>query len=106
MGDVREDRKIDPLAILSYIGILCLIPLLIGNKEDEFVRFHVRQGFALFLCEVATFFISWIPFFGWIVAFFGWFLWVILSIIGIINVIRGTMKPLPLIGQFGERLDV
>ncbi|MEO0144414.1 MAG: DUF4870 domain-containing protein [candidate division WOR-3 bacterium] len=100
-----EETKINPIAILSYIGILCLIPLLV-EKEDEFVKFHARQGLALFLCEVITFFISWFPFIGWIISFFAWILWFILSIIGIINVLTAKKAPLPIIGQLAERFKI
>ena len=40
-------------AILSYLWILCLIPVLM-KKEDEFVKFHAKQGLMLFIVEVAA----------------------------------------------------
>ncbi|RKX69835.1 hypothetical protein DRP53_06990 [candidate division WOR-3 bacterium] len=44
-GEEKEDRLI---AALSYIFILGLIPY-IAEKKDEFTRFHMRQGLALFV---------------------------------------------------------
>ena len=38
------------LAALSYLWVLCLVPLL-GSK-DEFVKFHAKQGFVLFVFEL------------------------------------------------------
>jgi len=34
------------LAWLSYLGILLLIPLLV-NRENEYSKFHVKQGIVL-----------------------------------------------------------
>ncbi len=99
------EEKVNPLAVLSYIGILCLIPLLL-EKEDEFVKFHAKQGLALFICEVITMLIGWFPIIGWIIWFIGWILWVILSLIGIINVLRGKKSRLPLIGGIAESFKI
>lgn len=38
-------------SILSYIGILWLIPLLV-EKNDKVVRFHVNQGIVLFIFDI------------------------------------------------------
>lgn len=37
----EERKKINPLALISYIGVLCLIPLFV-EKKDEFVKFHTQ----------------------------------------------------------------
>lgn len=34
------------LGILSYLGTLCFVPLMVGDK-DEFILFHARQGLIL-----------------------------------------------------------
>jgi len=98
-------ERVNPLAVLWYIGILVLIPLLV-EKEDEVVKFHTKQGLALFICEVITLLVSWFPIIGWLFGFAGWILWVILSLLGIINVLRGKKTPLPLIGGLAERFKI
>jgi len=97
-----QGKKGNPVAILSYIGILFIIPLL-AAKDDEFVKFHVKQGITLFIAEVITSFIWVIPILGWVVGFGAGIFWFILFILGVINVLKGEKKPLPLIGKFGER---
>ena len=67
-----EEKKAAPaavdqtkvLAALSYFGVLFLVPLLLV-KNDEFVKFHVKQGIVWFVVWVVVSFISWIPFIGW-----------------------------------------
>ena len=97
--------KVNPMAILSYIGILVLVPLLV-EKQDEFVKFHARQGLVLFICEIGTMLISWVPIIGWLFGFLLWILWLVFSIIGIINVLNGKKTPLPIIGQFADRFKI
>ena len=52
------------LAAISYFGILFLIPLLIV-KNDEFVKFHVKQGIVWFAVWFIASFIMWLPLIGW-----------------------------------------
>lgn len=47
-ADVQNNKV---MAVLSYIGILVLIPIL-AAKESPFARFHANQGLILFLCEI------------------------------------------------------
>jgi len=93
------------IAVLSYIGILFLIPLL-AAKENKFAQYHAKQGLVLFIAEIATMFIAWIPFIGWAIGLIAWFTWITLSIIGIVNVLGGKEKPLPLIGQFASKFKI
>ena len=44
----KKDQEDRLLAALSYVFILGLIPY-ISEKKDDFTRFHMRQGLALFV---------------------------------------------------------
>lgn len=92
----------DLTAVLSYLGILFLVPL-VARKDNAFAQFHAKQGLVLFIAEVATMFISWIPFLGWFIGMIAWLTWVVLSIIGITNVLGGKQVPLPIIGKFAQK---
>lgn len=97
----EEGGKVNALAFLSYLGILCLIPLL-TEKEDDFVQYHAKQGFVLFLAELATMIFAGIPVLGWILAPILTLVWLVFSVIGIINVMNGRKKEIPLIGQYSK----
>lgn len=115
--DPKDIEQNKVMAILSYFGILVLIPIL-AAKESKFARFHSNQG--AILC---------IAMFGWIIAdtiltailrailWRGLGLWSIyslcgtilnlvyivfsiLAIIGIINAVNGRAKELPIIGKY------
>lgn len=121
-SEVIEEKKVDNtgnsnqndqsntilFSILSYIGILWLIPLLV-EKNDKVVRFHVNQGIVLFIFDIigsiavgilsAIFvFIPVISFLGVVIAF--GILCFVLMIIGIVNAANKSEKPLPIIGKF------
>jgi len=98
-----EDDKF--ITFLSYIGVLCLIPLL-TKKDDAFVFFHAKQGLVLFIVEVITAFVAVIPVLGWIIAPMASLLWVALSIIGIINITNGEKKELPILGKYAGKIKI
>ena len=85
------------MAAISYIWILFLVPLF-AAKDDAFARFHANQGLVLFLAGIALGIIGIIPFVGPIVAGIGGLVTFVFMILGIINALKGEMKPLPLIG--------
>lgn len=97
-NDAQENKAI---ALLSYISILFLIPLL-SKKDSPFCQFHAKQGMVLFIVEVVGWFLT--PFFGLgvLVNLFA----LILMIMGIINVINGETKKLPLIGDFADKFNL
>lgn len=101
--DVQNNKG---FAILSYLGILCLVPIF-GAKNSKFARFHAGQGFNLFLFEILSYvlisILIKIPLIG---IFFDWVFMIVmfvdfcLSIYGIFNVLKGRVKALPIIGKF------
>lgn len=100
--DIEENKGI---TVLSYLGILCLIPLL-SKKDSKFAQFHAKQGVVLLICEVVTYVVFVIPFLGWILGFLATIFWLILAIMGIVNVLGGKTKELPLVGKFGAKIKL
>jgi len=89
--------------ILSYLGILVVIPLLIRNKS-EFAKFHAKQGLVLFLFEVIVSIAGqWIlfPFAHPLYEIIELLLFILL-IIGLINVFQHKEKELPVIGHLAH----
>jgi uncharacterized Zn finger protein (UPF0148 family)/uncharacterized membrane protein len=80
------------LPLLSYLGPLCFIPLILG--KDRFTSFHARQGLRLFIWSAVLEAVGGFFGIGWAVGFFQ----ILMSIIGIKNVINGEEKKLPYIG--------
>lgn len=102
-----EQNKV--LAVFSYLAILVLIPIF-AAKDSKFARFHANQGLILliasFALSVGMTILSWIILaISWRLYFIIsilWLLWIpifVLSILGIVNVLNGRAKQLPLIGH-------
>ena len=91
--------------ILSYLGILVIIPLVIKNKSS-FARFHSKQGLVLFLCEVILSALGYGFFrpFGPIIDLVNLLIF-ILFVIGIINVVQHKEKELPVIGHLANSFN-
>ena len=100
-ADVQNNKV---MGVLSYLGILVLIPLL-AARNSPFARFHCNQGIVLALAEVLAGIVLGIarslPLIGWIFRLVGGLasvLWIVLAVIGILNAINGRAKELPVIG--------
>ncbi len=106
-GEEEKSSKEKPslMAVLSYLGILVLIPLL-AAKEDEFAQYHAKQGLVLLIAGVIGMFVGAVPIIGWILAPFISLAWLIFSIIGIVNVLGGKKKELPIIGQYAKNFKM
>jgi uncharacterized membrane protein len=100
--DIEENKVI---AALSYLGILVLVPLLV-KKESPYCQFHAKQGLVLLIAWVIVGFVAVIPILGWIVSIFGSLFLFVLFILGIVNALGGQAKELPVIGQFGDKLNL
>ncbi|MBQ4050702.1 MAG: hypothetical protein IJD13_03670 [Oscillospiraceae bacterium] len=86
-------------SILAYIGILWIVGLL-AAKDDVYVKYHVNQGLILFLLGVAGGIVGVIPILGTIVSVVVSVFCFVCFILGIVNAVKGEMKPLPIIGKF------
>jgi uncharacterized membrane protein len=95
----NSDSNNTVMAILAYLGILVVIPL-IAAKDNQFAKFHAKQGLVLLICEVIGWFILVVPFFGWIVGPILELAFLVMIILGIVNVVNHQMKELPIIGHF------
>lgn len=87
------------MSIVAYLGVFCIVPLFIA-KDSPYARFHTNQGLLLFLFSLLTSVAGLIPYIGWIVAAAISIFNCLLMVVGILNVIKGEAKELPVIGKF------
>ena len=90
------------MAVLCYFGILVLIPLLTDAKNDPFVKYHIKQWLVLLIVYVICAFILWVPIIGWILSV----ILFILFLMGVINAATGKQSPLPIIGQYADKIKI
>lgn len=111
-AEPKPDSQTEPntgYGILSYIGILIIVPLLDDAfKKSEYGKHHLNQALVMFIAAFGSGILSQlfllIPFVGWIlylpvmaiisIALF------IFWIMGIVSAAKGQMTKLPFIGDF------
>jgi len=109
-NEKRDEAQINDgkiFAILSYLSVLCIIPLLLKKENDfeenDFVLQHGKQGLVLFVGEVAVFIVHiiipwiWNP---------GIFVFGVLSFFGIISVLQGRIIKLPFISKIADNITL
>jgi uncharacterized membrane protein len=102
--------------VMAFLGYLCcfLIPLL-AAKDNRFCLYHVEQQIVLFGFWIVAYVIALI--FGVLamtthivplafVGYVGYLVGLVLWVMGVINSLTGKAAPLPLIGQFGAKLNL
>jgi uncharacterized membrane protein len=87
------------MAILSYIGILVIIPILVA-KDSKFVMYHANQGLILLIAWIILTAVNIIPILGQIIWFLGSIVLLVFMVMGILNAAKEKQKPLPIIGGF------
>ena len=93
--NLRRINWLTILAVLSYLHVLVLIPLLFGRKSP-FIQFHVHQGIVLLFVWVLFALSFYIPLLPWV-----FFIYLVIAVVlGINNVVRGRERPLPIIGRW------
>lgn len=90
-------------ALLSYFGILCLIPLLL-KKDNKFAFFHGKQGLVIFIFEVIAAFFNIVPLIGQLVWVIALLYFTVVSIIAIIQVLMGKYWRVPIIAPLADKI--
>ncbi|MFZ2538779.1 MAG: hypothetical protein WAX04_07745 [Oscillospiraceae bacterium] len=100
--DPNDIMATKPLAWLSYLWVLFLVPMLV-NQNSPFTKFHVNQGIIFLILSIISNIVAsvigWVPYFGDIIAGLIRLSMVALMIVGIINAAQGKAKRLPIIGN-------
>jgi uncharacterized membrane protein len=93
------------IAAIGYLWILFLVPLLY-KKNEPLCLHHGKQGLVLFIFSILISIISAIPIIGWFIGFLGWLAVLGLTILGIINALRGDMWEMPYLGKYAKKIKI
>lgn len=111
-GPASSDRQI--MLVLSYLGILSLIPLL-AKKNDPEVQWHAKNGTVLFFAELIWFAIGFVFLFvapnlgflgcGWgVIRCVVWLGFLALSVYCIVQAVGGKRPRIPVITDMAEKM--
>ena len=90
------------MAIVAYF--VFFVPLIVEEaRKNKFAMYHTEQAIVLQIINLSIVVI------GFLTCGFGFFLSIgviVCLIMGIINAANGETKPLPLIGQYGQKFNL
>jgi len=93
---VSQDSKL--FAALSYLWLLSVV-MLILKKDDEFVRFHAKQGTVIFAVSIILWFI---PIIGWLLQ-----IAVLIGVvIGFLKAYSGERFKMPVVGDLADKINL
>jgi fumarate reductase subunit D len=94
--DLEEDKL---YAILSYVGVLVLIPLL-TKKNNSFVQFHARQGLVILVgFIIALIAVQWVSLIGNLL----FLSLLIVDVIALVQALLGRRWKIPIIGDIAQK---
>ena len=96
--DIEANKTI---AALSYVWILCLVPLL-GKRDSKFAQFHAKQGLVLFIIEIIAGLIFWFPLFGQLLML----AIAVVAVMGIIKALNGEWWEIPYIYEWSKKINL
>jgi uncharacterized membrane protein len=105
-----SDRTL--MLVLSYLGILALIPL-ITKKEDREIQWHAKNGLAITVAWIVFWIIySVLQYFmptavGCAMSAIGCVLslgWIIIAIVGIMKALKGDRLRIPMVSDFADKM--
>ena len=91
------------MAVFSYLGVLCLVPL-IFSRDDDYVNFHARQGLVLWIWGVVAIFSLHVPILGPFFFSSSVFFVTIMALAGIVSVLLSQTWRLPIINLLVRKL--
>ena len=93
---LSNDSKL--FAALSYLWLLSVV-MLVLKKDDEFVKFHAKQGTVIFVVSIILWFI---PIIGWLLQIAA----LIAVVIGFLKAYSGERFKLPVIGDLADKINI
>ena len=100
------------MLVLSYLGILALIPLIV-KKDDREVQWHARNGLAIFIAYIILI-VAWQIILHFLpsalscgLSLVGCVLWIgylVLIIMAIVKATKGERFRLPVVSEFADKM--
>ncbi len=105
----QNDRKIYAF-LATFLSIIGFIIAIITKREDRYVMYYAKQSLVIFIIGVIASIIQgffvFIPIIGWMINTALSILVFILWIVSWIYALSGETKPVPVIGEYAEKIKL
>jgi uncharacterized membrane protein len=96
--------------IATFLSIVGFVIALITRRDDKYVMYYASQSLVVFIvgaiAGALSSILGWIPIIGWIITFALTVVVILLWLFSWLNAISGEMKPVPVVGKFGEGIKI
>lgn len=114
MAGKAAAKKDKDTKLFAFLGVLFtvigFIVVYATRKDDKYAMYYGKQGLVLFIAwvivSVVGWIIGWVPVIGWLIMALLWLGMVLLWIFGMISSLSGEMKPIPIIGEFADKIKI
>lgn len=90
------------MAILAYLGVLVLIPLVM-SRDNPYVSFHMKQGLVIFIGYIiAAIAVWWLPVVGNVLLG----LLILISVVGVVQAAQGRRWKIPIITALANKFSI
>ncbi|MDD4294643.1 MAG: hypothetical protein PHP69_03925 [Candidatus Omnitrophica bacterium] len=100
-----EIREGAPFAALSYVAFLWILVYLV-KKENNYAKFHARQGLVTFFFLVACLFMHALPLIGSFLYSLGILIYLGVSLYGMYYALSGKTKAIPFVSDIAEKFVI
>ena len=90
-------------AVCFFLNILGFIIAYLAFKNDKYVMYYAKQGLVLGVAVFLIQIILTITLVGILLLPIVWLAYLVLLVMGILNAMSGTQKPIPIIGGFADK---
>jgi uncharacterized membrane protein len=105
----QDDEEVDQseiaLSTLAYVPVLCLVSV-IHPKREDFVLFHTRQGLCLFLLELVSGALFFVPLIGPVLSLTLALACMAIAILAIRTVRRRGRWAIPFLSTISEHINI
>ena len=110
----KKMSKEDDTKLFAFLGVfLTVIGFIIVyamKKDNKYAMYYGKQGLVLFIGWMAVWVLAmilfWIPIIVLIIIWAMYLVMVLLWVLGMIYALSGKMKPIPVIGQFADKINL
>ncbi|MFH1501338.1 MAG: DUF4870 domain-containing protein [archaeon] len=96
--------------LATFLSIIGFVIALLAKKDNAYVMYYAKQSLVIFILAIIVGIVNsiivWIPFLGWFIMVLLNLVVLVLWVISWVYALSGEMKEVPVIGQYGNKINL